>query len=133
MIPRQTRTSPDGDTLYRCSKCKAFKGRPEFMASKINADGVSSHCKVCEAHRKRERRVPCPRINPTPRKRLPATAGLVGRHHLTLDQVGKIVGLTREAVRQTELRALEKIHAAMEQDDVLRTLAIDCGCNVEGR
>jgi RNA polymerase primary sigma factor len=37
-------------------------------------------------------------------------------HSLTLEQVGKIIGVTKERVRQIQNKALEKIRNTLEED-----------------
>jgi hypothetical protein len=41
------------DKTYKCVKCKAIKMRSEFFHLRDNAEGISSHCKVCEMKYKR--------------------------------------------------------------------------------
>jgi len=42
--------------------------------------------------------------------------GLNGGQPKTLDQIGETIGLTRERIRQLQVRALSKLHRALTRD-----------------
>ena len=44
------------DKTYKCTKCKCIKSRSEFFHDRKNAEGIESHCKVCEMNYKRSRK-----------------------------------------------------------------------------
>ncbi len=61
-------------------------------------------------------------LEPRERKVLRLRFGLGRQGRMTLEQIGQMLNLTRERIRQIEVGALKKIHAARDDHDLERHL-----------
>src|SRR6185369_13505020 len=90
--------SIDFADLFEDSRC----GRPE--QSIANSEEFQTILKLLDSIDERDARV------------LKLRFGLEGQEPLTLKQIGREVGLTRERVRQIEVDALKKLQAQLQDD-----------------
>jgi RNA polymerase primary sigma factor len=94
-----------------------------IMSDLIKDDNASSpEDETAENLRSRELAVALSQLNPRLRRVLLLRFGLDGRDAMTLEQVGRELGITRERVRQLETRALRELrHVAPALELYLRT------------
>ncbi len=76
-----------------------------------NEDAEETDVVVAETFRAEELDAALGRIEPRLRELLERRFGLAGHHAQTLDEIGRVLGVTRERVRQLETRALRELRA----------------------
>jgi RNA polymerase primary sigma factor len=76
-----------------------------------NQDAEETDVVVAETFRAEELDAALGRIEPRLRELLERRFGLAGHHAQTLDEIGRVLGVTRERVRQLETRALRELRA----------------------
>ncbi len=76
-----------------------------------NEDAEETDVVVAETFRAEELDSALGRIEPRLRELLERRFGLAGHHAQTLDEIGRVLGVTRERVRQLETRALRELRA----------------------
>ena len=63
-------------------------------------------------------------LRPREQEVLSLRFGLGGRERLSLSQVGKVLDVSKERVRQIQDRALQKLRDLAEQDNLVERLAL---------
>ncbi len=100
--PTQAPLGPDGEMMDLSQMLEGGQSTPDDIV--LRGEELSIIAKLLEAIDEREARV------------LEMRFGLDGREPMTLKEIGAVIGVTRERVRQIEIEALRKLNLRLNDD-----------------
>jgi len=100
--PTQAPIGPDGEMMDLSQMLEGGQSTPDDIV--LRGEELSIIAKLLEAIDEREARV------------LEMRFGLDGREPMTLKEIGAVIGVTRERVRQIEIEALRKLNLRLNDD-----------------